>query len=179
MAKSSKQLSVPETPSASLRVFKTRAAACGDLGEADIIIEESLGFVVSYTARILSRSITAALRDHGVAQAQWTVLLHLWSEEGISQNELCRRVGIEEATVSRTIDRLVRDDLVNRVRDPNNRRQYRLLLTPKGKQLQGELAPVVRNLNRKLADKISPAERQMLIRLLSQVRDGAAPSEGA
>jgi DNA-binding MarR family transcriptional regulator len=130
----------------------------------------SLGFLVTSTARILGRSLAAALREHGVAPAHWSVLRHLWAEEGLSQRELCALIGIEEATLTRTIDRLVRDKLAVRRRHNTNGRQHAIFLSERGRQLRDVLVPVVQQVNHRAARSISPDGMQALIDNLTLIR---------
>jgi DNA-binding MarR family transcriptional regulator len=130
----------------------------------------SLGFLITSTARILGRSLAAALREHGVAPAQWSVLRHLWAEEGLSQRELCALIAIEEATLTRTIDRLVRDKLAVRRRHTTNGRQHAIYLSERGRQLRDILVPLVQHLNRRAARRIPANAMQALIDDLTLIR---------
>jgi DNA-binding MarR family transcriptional regulator len=153
------------------RIFNTP----NDIGDLrtkdDIVISESIGFVVSSTARVLGQALARELSPFDVAPAQWTILLHLWGDEGINQREISKRVGVEEATVTRTVDRLVRDDLVVRKINNQNKRQYELYLTKKGRALKDDLIPVVQNLNRNVLKNLSPTEFAELVRLLRLIRE--------
>ena len=155
------------------RVFATGSDIPDHRRSDDVVISESIGFSVSSTARVLGSALSRALAPYGVAPAQWTILLHLWSEEGINQRELGRRIGIEEATVTRTVDRLVRDRLIQRRVSKDDKRRYELYLTPKGHALRETLVPVVQSLNKQLTANLSSKDYQELIRLLQIVRASA------
>ena len=154
------------------RVFTSSSDIADRRRKTDVVISESIGFVVSSTARVLGLSLSRALAPHSVAPAQWTILLHLWSDEGINQRELGRRIGIEEATVTRTVDRLVRYGLVERRISADDKRQYELHLTGTGRDLKESLVPIVQSLNRQATSRLSDAEFVELIRLLRLVREG-------
>jgi DNA-binding MarR family transcriptional regulator len=72
-------------------------------------IEDSLGYLLNRTARLLANELAERLRPAGVAIGQWTVLSFLWARDGLSQAELSRLVAIEPPTMGRRIDRMVRD----------------------------------------------------------------------
>jgi DNA-binding MarR family transcriptional regulator len=133
----------------------------------------SLGFLISSTARMMIRTLGAALREHGVAPGQWSVLRHLWAEEGLSQRELSALVGIEEATLTRTIDRLVRDKLAIRRRNPTNGRQHAIYLSTRGRQLRDVLVPLVQQVNRRAARHVPPSAIPGLIDNLVLIRAAA------
>ncbi len=119
-------LASPESQVAAARVF---------------IIEESLGYLVNYLAKLFSQILTAYLAPHGVYPGQWGVLLFLWVQDGQTQRELSRQVAIDEASMVRSIDRMERDGLVQRVRNEHDRRQINIFLTEKGRGLRDQLVP--------------------------------------
>jgi DNA-binding MarR family transcriptional regulator len=152
---------------------KLKSASSG-IGTHEIVDPGSPGFLISATARILGRSLAMALREHGVAPGQWSVLRHLWVEEGLSQRELSHLVSIEEATLTRTIDRLVRDKLAVRRRSATNRRQHAIFLSERGRQLRHVLIPLVEGLNRQATRHVAPKALKALIDGLSLIRSTVA-----
>ena len=105
------------------------------------IIEESLGYLVNYLAKLFTQLQTAYLAPHGVYPGQGAVLLYLWVQDGLTQRELSRQVAIEEGSMVRAIDRLERDGLVRRVRNEHDRRQINIFLTDKGLALRDQFVP--------------------------------------
>ncbi len=130
----------------------------------------SFGFLVSSLARMLERTLATALRPYGVAPAQWSTLRHLWTNEGISQRQLSVLVGVEQATLTRTIDRLVRDKLVVRHQHPEGGRQYAINLTKRGRELREALIPLVKGVNRRALRVVRPRDLQRLLNELVIVR---------
>lgn len=80
-------------------------------------------------------------RDLGTAQ--WEVLTHLWQRDGASQTALARGAGRDKAGMTRLLDRMEREALVERRPDPADRRVSRVFLTPAGRALHGDLLPIV------------------------------------
>lgn len=105
------------------------------------IIEESLGYLVNYLAKLFTQLQTAYLAPYGVYPGQGAVLLFLWVQDGLTQRELSRQVAIDEASMVRSIDRMERDGLVRRVRNDKDRRQINIFLTDKGRALRDQLVP--------------------------------------
>ena len=100
------------------------------------VIEKSLGYLINRAARAFANRLATELRPFDVGIGQWAVLLHLWSNDGMTQAQLARRVAIEQPTMVRTIDRMERDGLVTRTPDPNDRRASRITLTERGWRLR-------------------------------------------
>jgi DNA-binding MarR family transcriptional regulator len=105
------------------------------------VIEDSLGYLMNYVAKLFARAHATCLEQHDVTIGQWAVLMFLWATNGLTQTELSRHVAIDDATMVRTIDRMERDGLVQRVRNTHDRRQLNIFLTDKGRSLRDSLVP--------------------------------------
>lgn len=70
-----------------------------------------------------------------------TVALHELDVAGpMSQRDLAQRVHLEKSTVSRMVADMERKGLVERERDPGNRRLYRLRITDRGRAAHARIA---------------------------------------
>lgn len=107
-------------------------------------MDESLGFLISDVSRLMRRRFDERARQVGATRAQWRTLTTLSRNEGINQGTLADLLEVEPITLCRMIDRLEESDLVERRRDPSDRRAWQLFLTAKS-------APLLNNL-RTLAD---------------------------
>jgi DNA-binding MarR family transcriptional regulator len=94
------------------------------------------------------------------------LLLHLWDQDGLTQKELSRRVHIEEPTTTRTLDRMERDGLVRRQRNPRNRRQVKVYLTERGAALKDELVPYALDVNTVATHGLSDQDKAKINSLL-------------
>ena len=152
-------------------VVRRREAGTNDEdSDASIfVIEESLGYLVNYAARAFSRELSPRLAAHGARMGQWAVLMFLWAGDGQTQRELSRNVAIEDATMVRTLDRMERDDLVRRERNPRDRREIRVFLTEKGRALRDTLVPEAIAGNRSASRRLSEDEQRQLLDLLRRV----------
>ena len=69
---------------------------------------------------------------------QWSVLYHLWKQEGISQQELCNATYRDKPSITRLVDNLERQNLVKRVASETDRRINLIYLTKQAQKLQEE-----------------------------------------
>jgi len=138
-------------------------------GSETFAIEDSLGYLLNRTARLMANELAERLRPAGVAIGQWSVLLFLWARDGLSQAELSRLVAIEPPTMVRTIDRMVRDGLVTRMPDSDDRRLSRIHLTERGWSLRDELVPLAMAVNDAILQRLTANEGRTLRRLLTKV----------
>jgi len=132
-------------------------------------VEDSLGYLLNRTARLMANELAERLRPAGVAIGQWAVLLVLWARDGLSQADLSRLVAIEPPTMVRTIDRMVRDGLVIRMPDSDDGRLSRIHLTERGSSLRDELVPLAMSVNDAILQRLTANEGRTLRRLLTKV----------
>lgn len=96
---------------------------------------EQLAWEIGETAHALRRAFDRRAAELGVTRAQWRVLAHLGRSPGQRQVDLADRMDIEPITLCRIVDRLEEAQLVERRRDPADRRAWQLYLTGKAEPL--------------------------------------------
>jgi DNA-binding MarR family transcriptional regulator len=100
----------------------------------------------------------------GITQAQFRILLAVWEQggvEGIAPSVLANHLLIERGTISILTNRMVERGWL--VRKPGeNRRTFRLTLTPKVRQLLDKVIPLAIELADHTLAGISPAQLQQL-----------------
>lgn len=81
----------------------------------------------------------------------------------LSQQELAERLGLEKSTVSRLAAGMQSRGWLSRVRDPENRRTYRLSLTAQGQAAARRVGEHSHAWHAHLLALLTPAERQGLL----------------
>lgn len=139
------------------------------------------------SASRLAEPFDRLFREHGLSQATYNVLrilrgVHNEPEAGASglpSGEICRRMVSRGADVTRLVDRLAREGLVERHRDGEDRRVVLVVITAAGlERLAGIDAPV-REMHQSQLAAMSAADLAALNDLLVRVRqaaEDAAPS---
>jgi MarR family transcriptional regulator for hemolysin len=105
-------------------------------------LEREFAFLLSDVARMLRTFVDQQARKFGMTRAQWGVLFRLERSEGLKQSELADILDIQPITLTRLIDRLCDNGLIERRSDPNDRRAKRLFLTPAARPLLDRLNAV-------------------------------------
>jgi len=85
-------------------------------------------------ARRLQKKFNAA--GLNLTIEQWSVLYHLWKEDGKSQQELCNATFRDKPSITRLVDNLEKLQLVKRVASENDRRINKIYLTKQALKLQ-------------------------------------------
>ena len=99
----------------------------------------------------------------------YAVLLGLADVEPQTQSSLARMTSLSGTTLTSVAQTLQRDGLVERVRNPEDRRSYSLTRTAEGRSFVRRWAPRVRRLEERLTASYSPADADRLRELLVQV----------
>jgi MarR family transcriptional regulator for hemolysin len=99
-----------------------------------------VGFLISDVARLLRTYVDQQARRFGMTRAQWVVLARLERSEGLKQSELAEILDIQPITLTRLVDRLCENGMVERRSCPNDRRAKRLFLTAQARPLMDRLA---------------------------------------
>jgi MarR family transcriptional regulator, transcriptional regulator for hemolysin len=136
--------------------------------------ETPIGLHLANTAKTVSRAFNAALAEAGGSLPIWLVLTSLRGEQWRTQLELARSLGIEGPTLTRHLDGMERAGLVERRRDPSDRRAVQVELTDAGRELHNRLRSKVIAFDERLRSGLGAEEldqvRAVLARLEHNVR---------
>jgi DNA-binding MarR family transcriptional regulator len=133
----------------------------------------------------VSTGVLAALdgelqREHGLSLGEYEVLVHLSDTPGHSlrMTDLAERLKLSPSGITRRVDGLVREGLVERVQCPSDRRGSNAVLTEKGVLRLNEAAPThVRGVRAHFIDQLTERQLANLASALSAVvvdREAAA-----
>jgi len=134
---------------------------------------ETIPFEIGETAHALRKAFDRLAVGMGVTRAQWKVLFKLTRTPGLRQVELADMLDLEPITLCRIVDRLEEAGLVERARDPDERRVWRLHVTAKAKPLIDKLQGVGARLVERAFAEIDPKEIEITRRVLARVRENA------
>ena len=135
---------------------------------------ETLPFEIGETAHALRKAFDRLAVGMGVTRAQWKVLFKLTRKPGLRQVELADMLELEPITLCRIVDRLEEGGLVERSRDPEDRRAWRLNVTAKAKPLIEKLQGVGAELVDQAFAGIDPKDIETPRTVLAQARENAA-----
>jgi DNA-binding MarR family transcriptional regulator len=97
----------------------------------------------------------------------------------LKQVELAERLDVEPITACRIVDRLQEAGLVERQRDPDDRRAWRLELTPKAAPILEKLRVLAEEMSADAFAGLSPTEIEAMRTALRIIRENAMRAETA
>jgi MarR family transcriptional regulator for hemolysin len=144
---------------------------------------ETLPFEIGETAHALRRAFDRRAASLGVTRAQWKVLFRLKREPGMKQVELADKLDVEPITLCRIIDRLEESGLVERRRDPSDRRAWQIFLTDASEPISRQLRALGDELIDEAFAGIERSDVEIARSVMTRVRNNLAqlplPSKAA
>ncbi len=129
------------------------------------MIEESLGYLLNTSARLIKRDLDLQLANYNLTSSQWAVL-KLVQENNLSQAEIADRSLSDRATIGSIIDKLIVKNLICKKLSENDRRSYRVSITEKGRDIMAELKFFGQESNKKAVNNLTDEEIKTLTKCL-------------
>jgi DNA-binding MarR family transcriptional regulator len=133
------------------------------------------GRTVPWMARTVRRLYDAVgqkiLDKENLTVAYWYYLRVLAERGELNQLELSKRVGVASTTAVPALDNLEKRGLVQRVRDPEDRRKYYVSLKDEGKRLVDDMLPELVEMFSASLDGVSPRDMRVFWKVAHQIEN--------
>jgi len=114
-------------------------------------------FRLNALSRKVSRLYNARLTEMGITAPQSFVILDVNNYEGSSVKDIAARIELDSSAVTGLIDRLEKEDILERRDDPEDRRGTKIFLTAKGRELaKSKLVPEAEAFNKYIRGMVEP-----------------------
>jgi MarR family transcriptional regulator for hemolysin len=134
-------------------------------------VKREIAFTIMDVARMLRTFADQRARQFGISRAQWAVLVRLNRTEGLKQSELAEILDLQPISLTRLLDRLAENGLIERRPDPHDRRANRLYLTPAARPLLKELADLGSDMMEDVLAGLPDKSNERLLHDLDTIRD--------
>ncbi|MGI8677166.1 MAG: MarR family winged helix-turn-helix transcriptional regulator [Jatrophihabitans sp.] len=158
--------------------MRTRIELEAGQQEVGFDLDRSLGFLVGQLAKRMTAEFNSLLAEHGLTTTQWGVLACLWREDGLTQNEVSRRTGVDAATLTEMLKRMTARGLVRRERDPDNNRYQRVYLTTYDTDLCDAIADLAAGVNDHALTGFTATDRARFTTLLRRALANLDATDG-
>lgn len=129
---------------------------------------QSAGFLANHMARLFASGLMRRIKPLGLTPAHFMVLLELWDEDGLTQRDLVARLDVEQATMSNTLARMIRDGLITRQPSEHDKRAQVLHLTDKARALRAQATSAAQAQNAQALAGLSDEERDQFLDLMTR-----------
>ena len=130
-----------------------------------------LAFAINDVARLLRTYADHAAGRFGMTRAKWAVLARLDRFEGLKQTELAEMLDLQPISLTRLLDGLADNGLIERRPDPDDRRAKRLFLTPAARPLLERLTTLGEDLMETALVGLAPSDIDALLGRLTTVKE--------
>lgn len=137
---------------------------------------ELYSFITGKASTAIARRLQKNFRENGVdiTIEQWSVLYHLWKEDGISQQQLCASSFRDKPSITRLVDNLEKVNLVKRVPSTDDRRINMIYLTTESKQLQEKLMELANQTLNEALEGVTNGQIEIAKEVLQRVYENLA-----
>ncbi len=139
----------------------------------NINFKESLGHLFHNINIKMRKKLDQKTREFGLTSShQFGVLLLLSKLDILTQKQIADAVFGDEPTTARMIARLIKNDLVKKEKNPNDKREQLVSLTANGDILLSKLLPLAIEGNKEIESLITKQEHEILLYILNKINDG-------
>jgi DNA-binding MarR family transcriptional regulator len=138
---------------------------------------ELYSFITGKASTAIARRLQKNFKLAGIdiTIEQWSVLYHLWKEDGLSQQQLCDATFRDKPSITRLVDNLEKLGLVKRTASKTDRRINKICITPEAQNLQVLSMEVANQTLNEALEGVSNGQVEIAKEVLQMVYDNLAP----
>ncbi len=126
---------------------------------------------IGVIARALDSVANIEFKELDLTRGQYLYLVRIDENPGIIPDRLADLVKVDRTTASRAINKLVKQDFIEKKPDPDNRKIKRLFATEKGEEAADYIRRENRHSNRVALEGLTQEEEKNLSVLLKKVKN--------
>ncbi|WP_332631033.1 MarR family winged helix-turn-helix transcriptional regulator [Halalkalibacter flavus] len=141
------------------------------MGKSKYILAESIGYKITNTARLITNRLNKNFKQNNlpVTHEQWAIMIRLWEEDGLTQNNLSEMTKKDSPSISRLINNMEKRDLVTRIPHPVDKRTNLIFLTATGKKMQMSMIEQAQNTVDQISNGIEKEEMEIFLKVLRKI----------
>lgn len=132
------------------------------------------------SARLSRTALAARLNGHGFYAGQDQIMLALSHEDGQTPGQLAARLGVRPPTITKTINRLAAQGVLEKTPSKEDARQAHISLTDQGKEAIQSIEKSVRKVDRQAFRGFDKKDKKQLAKFLGRIEAnlaGAIPDD--
>lgn len=146
--------------------------------KTDLRLEEFLPYKLSFLTNLISGDLAALYTEsHGIAHTEWRVMAVLGISSGVSAGLVAEKTAMDKVAVSRAINNMIKNQLVERNFADDDKRRSELFLSEKGRKTYEKIIPLVLGYEKDILGALNTNEQQDLNKLLQKLTDYVADKD--
>jgi len=130
-------------------------------------------------ARLSRTALAAKLNGHGFYAGQDQIMLALNGEDGQTPGQLASRLGVRPPTITKTINRLQVQGVLEKKPSQEDARQAHVFLTEAGKETIRNIEKSVRKVDKQAFRGFDKKEQKALVKMLARIESNLSGAEVA
>ena len=123
-------------------------------------------YKLSRVMRKINRFYESNLSGYGITPSQFYVLSVVWERNGLKFKDLAKRLEMDGSTLTSILDRMERQELVERRDDPEDRRSLLIFLKDKAQQIIPDLVNLAEQMNQEIQGRFSEEDYAIFTKVL-------------
>ena len=137
-------------------------------------LKECINFLLTTAQHTVFQYLSQRLAPYDITPSQYGILNCLWINDGTClPRQIAELLCLETSTVSGILDRMQKKDLIDRVINPENRREILVMITPKGEALKAPVLKIIDEVNEEVLKDFSPKKTEFIRKSLRQIAEKA------
>ena len=139
-------------------------------------INEEVVYTIARAYAFLDQSISRFLSPHNLTPAKFNILLivrHKGKDSGLAQKEISKLLLVTTSNITRMVDKLEKEDYVQRIAKQGDRRVNLIKITEKGINILDEIWPRYKIMvDELISSHFSEQEKQTISSVLQRLKRG-------
>ena len=139
-----------------------------------MLFKDCLCFLVGRVARKMTKVTREKIAPYGITTSQFFLLNALYEEDGVLISALAHKVALDKGTLTGVLDRLERDDFIERRADPSDRRAIRIYLKQKAEEMKENLIELYHENNNAFLSLLTEDEKLVFETVVEKLENGCS-----
>ncbi len=134
-----------------------------------MLFKDCICFQLGKTVRQVTRAYRKEITSYKLTHGQFFMMVAIMEEEGLLPSELADKTSQDRATTTGLLDRLEKDGWIQRRSDRNDRRSFRIFLTPRARDKKEDLLTLFQETNQKFLNCFTRQEWDQMQKFLTRL----------
>lgn len=132
-------------------------------------LEKCVAFVTNVAAKRLAECLNNRLMIYNVTKSQWFAMYYINRNEYLSQKELAELMGASQPTITGILDRLEKQDFIERKEDQEDKRRKVIGLTQAGKEVNEKLTYIAEDFKNTCLENVDEKDQETFLEILDKM----------
>lgn len=136
-------------------------------------LTQCINYLLTTAQHTVFQYLNGKLAEYDVTPSQYGVLSCLWQREFATPKQISEILCLETSTISGVLDRMQKKGLIDRVINKEDRREVRVVLTDKGRDLETPISQIIDEVNEevlKCFDDVEIATLKNQLRVIAEAK---------